>query len=87
MATINSWIVRGVNANAQDVYQVSVQANGPRAALSLAILMRTTNAPNAARMVNDNYEPADPLPSPFSSIVGWRIEPLRMCVHANMRNA
>jgi hypothetical protein len=76
---ITNWIVRGVDANAHDVWQVGVQANGPLAALQLAVvMMRNAYCIGDARINGDNYEPADPLPPPFSSIVGWRVKPVTL---------
>ena len=83
---ITNWIIRGVNANAQDVYQLGVQANDPFSALELAVLTLTDmkERPECypiapARVVGDNYEPGDIPPNwdNINSIVGWRVEPVR----------
>jgi hypothetical protein len=88
---ITNWIVRGVNANAHDVWQLGVQAKDPFTALELAVItlrgMKEMQIPGmisgdytaSGRMNGDNYEPPDIPPDwdKLNSIVGWRVEPVR----------
>jgi hypothetical protein len=73
-AMITKWTVRGVNAHNEDVWQVGVEADGPKEAVRLAEEIRDDTLEGLYDTAENDPAAIGPRNERLRSIKGWRLQ-------------